>query len=133
MLPRRSTGWSRPVDADHAALAAIEATQLQAARARRRPGRTSEPRHTGCFAEGMEVLQDGTELHLASFCLADAELRLSGTDDPAFPALKTKYADVLGALPSGMPPDRGMELDLETGDSRMPRSRPVKRLSRADG
>ena len=28
-----------------------------------------------------------------------------------------------------MPPDRGMELELETGDARMPRSRPVKRLS----
>ena len=129
LLPRRSTGWSRPVDADHAALAAAEATQLQAARARRRPGRPSEPRHTGCFADGMEVLQDGTELHLASFCLADAELRLSGTDDPAFAALKTKYADVLGGPPPGMPPDRGMELELETGDARMPRSRPVKRLS----
>ena len=63
-----------------------------------------------------------------SFCLADAELRLSGTDDPAFAALKTNYADVLGG-PPGMPPDRGMELELETGDARMPRSRPVKRLS----
>ena len=76
-----------------------EATQLQAARARHLPGRPSEPWHTGCFADGMEVLQDGTELHLASFCLADAELRLSGADDPAFAALKTKYADVLGAPP----------------------------------
>ena len=28
-----------------------------------------------------------------------------------------------------MPPGRGMELELETGDSRMPRSGPVKRLS----
>ncbi len=42
----------------------------------------------------MEVLKDGTELHLASFCLADAELRLAGADDPAFAALKVKYADV---------------------------------------
>ena len=72
MLPRHSTGWSRPVDADHAALAAAEpeATQLQAARARRSPGRPSDPRHTDCFADraadGMEVLQEGTELHLAS-------------------------------------------------------------------
>jgi hypothetical protein len=39
----------------------------------------------------MEVLKDGTELHLASFCLADAELRLESTDDPAFAALKVKY------------------------------------------
>jgi hypothetical protein len=28
-----------------------------------------------------------------------------------------------------MPPDRGMELELETGGAPMPRSRPVKRLS----
>ena len=35
----------------------------------------------------------------------------------------------LGGAPPGMSPDRGMELELETGDSRMPRSRPVKRLS----
>ena len=65
----------------------------------------------------MEVLKDGTELHLASFCLADAELCLAGADDPAFAALKVKYADVLGGAPPGMPPDRGMELELETGSS----------------
>ena len=35
----RSSGWSRPVDADHAELAALEAEHRQAARARRRPGR----------------------------------------------------------------------------------------------
>ncbi len=48
----------------------------------------------------MEVLKDGMEammeLHLASFCLADSELHLEGTDDPAFAVLKVKYADVLG-------------------------------------
>ena len=62
----------------------------------------------------MEVLKDGTELHLASFCLADAELRLEGADDPMFAVLKAQYADVLGGAPQGMPPDRGMELELET-------------------
>ncbi len=36
-----------------------------------------------------------------------------------------------GALP-GMPPDRGMELELETGDAPMPRSRPVKSLSNGE-
>ena len=73
----------------------------------------------------MKVLKDGTELHLASFCLADAELRLVGSDDPAFTELKAKYAYVLGGAPHGMPPDRGMELELETGDARMQRSRPA--------
>ena len=128
-VPRGSTGWSRPLHADHAALAAVEAAALQAARARRRPGRPPEPRCAGRFADGVEVLKDGTVLHLASFCLADAELRLEGTDDPAFAALKARYADVLGGAPAGMPPDRGMELELETGPAPMPRSRPVKRLS----
>ena len=37
--------------------------------------------------------------------------------------------EVLGGAPTGMPPDRGMELELETGVAPMPRSRPVKRLS----
>ncbi len=68
-------------------------------------------------------------LHLVSLCLADAELRLAGVNDPAFLALKAQYADVLGGAPPGMPPDRSMELELETGDAPMPRSRPVKRLS----
>jgi hypothetical protein len=80
----------------------------------------------------VEVLKDGTELHLASFCLADAELRLAGTDDPAFTPLKSQYSDVLGGAPPGMPPDRGMTLELETGDAPMPRSRPVKRLSEGE-
>jgi hypothetical protein len=37
--PDSSTGWSRPLHADHAVLAAVEAATVQAARARRRPGR----------------------------------------------------------------------------------------------
>ena len=130
--PLRSTGWSRPLHADHADLAALESTQRQAARARRRPGLPPEPHCAARFVDGVEVLQDGTELHLASFCLAEAEQRLGGTDDPAFAALKVKYADVLGGAPPGMPQDRGIELELETGDAPMPRSRPVKRLSNGE-
>ena len=71
-------------------------------------------------------------LHLASLCLTDAELRLEGADDPAFAELKVRHADVLGGAPAGMPPDRGMELELETGGVPMPRSRPVKRLSEGE-
>ena len=128
----RSPGWSRPVHADHAELLAVEAAARQAARARRRPGRPPEPRCAGLFADGVEVLRDGTVLHLASFCLADAELHLACADDPAFAALKAQYADVLGGAPPGLPPDRGMELELETGDAPMPRPRPVKRLSEGE-
>jgi hypothetical protein len=47
------------------------------------------------------LLKDCTVLHLASFCLADAELRLEGVDDPAFTALKVKYANVLTGAPPG--------------------------------
>ncbi len=131
----QSTGWSRPAQADHAELAALEEAQRQAARARRhfrRPGRDPPPTPTCRFVDGLEVLRDGTELHLASFHPADAELRLAGVDDPAFAALTAKYADVLAGAPKGMPPDRGMELVLETGDAPMPRSRPVKRLSEGE-
>jgi hypothetical protein len=77
----------------------------------------------------MELLRDCTELHLASFCLADAELHLSGTDDQAFAALKVEYNDVLGSAPPCMPPDRSMERELETGSAQMPWLRPERLLS----
>ena len=112
-----------------AALSVVDAAAVQAARARRRPGRPPEPRCVGRFADGVEVLKDGAELRLAFFCLAEVELRLVGADDSAFAALKPQYADVLGRALPGMPPGRGTELALETGGGRMPRSRPVKRLS----
>jgi hypothetical protein len=128
------SGWSRPAQADHAELAALEAAERQAARARRRHGGPTRtpPLVAGRFVDGVEVLRDGTELHLASFCLAETELRLVGEDDPAFATLKTEYADVLGGAPPGLPPERGMELVIETGDAPMPRSRPVKRLSEGE-
>ena len=47
------------------------------------------------------MLKNGTVLHLASFCLADAELCLEGADDPAFAELKVRNADVLGGAPAG--------------------------------
>ncbi len=73
------------------------------------------PRLDGRFAGGVEVLRNGTELHLASSCLAGVELRLAGDDDAAFAALKVEYADAVGGAPPGLPPERGMELVLETG------------------
>ncbi len=64
------------------------------------------------------------------------ELRLAGddSDDAAFAAaasaaLKVEYADVLGGAPPGLPPERGMEFVIKTGDAPMPWSRPAKRLS----
>ena len=59
-------------------------------------------------------------------------MRLEGADDPMFAKLKAQYATVRRRArwgPAGLPLDRGMELKLETGDARMPRSRTLKRLS----
>ncbi len=36
---------------------------------------------------------------------------------------------MLGGAPPGLPPDRGMALELETGDAPRQRSRPVKHMS----
>ena len=87
-LDAESSKWSRPLHADHADLAALASTQRQAARARLRPGLPPEAHCADRFVDGVEVLKDGMERRLASFCLADAELRLAGADDPAFTALK---------------------------------------------
>ena len=84
------------------------------------------------FVSGVERLCDGTELHLASLRLVDASIEMQGSDHPAFAALKAEYADVLAGPPRGLPPDRGIELVLETGDRSMPRTRPVKRLSEGE-
>jgi hypothetical protein len=109
------------VQADYAELAALEVAERSSARERRRHGWPSRapPLLDGRFAEGVEVLRDGTELHLASFCLADVELRLAGDDDVEFAALKVEYADVLGGAQPGLPQERGMELVIETGDTLM--------------
>ena len=60
--------------------------------------------------------KDGTERHLASFCLEDSAPHLAGADDPAFTTIEIKYADLLGGAPPGLPPDPGIEVVLETGD-----------------
>ncbi len=62
----------------------------------------------------------------------DTSLDLQGSDHPAFAALRAEYADVLGGPPPGLPPDRGIELVLDTGDRPMPRTRPVKRLEEGE-
>jgi hypothetical protein len=119
---------------DHANLATVEAAERQAARERRRHGRPSSVVQflDGCFAEGVEVLRYGTELHLALFNVADAELSLAGDDDPAFATLKVEYADVLGGAPPGLQQEQGMELVLKTGDVLMLQSLPVKLLSEGE-
>jgi hypothetical protein len=55
-------------------------------------------------------------------------LHLARAYDPAFAAPKAQYANVLGRALPCLPPDRCMELELETGNAPRLRSRPVKRL-----
>jgi len=99
-----------------------EIVQLDAADAAEAPRATP-------FATGSERLADGTELHLASLRFVDTSITLAGADHPAFATLKEEFADVLGGPPRGLPPDRGIELTLETGGRPMPRTRPLKRIS----
>jgi hypothetical protein len=56
----RSKGWSRPAQADHAELAAVEAAAREAARERRSPDGRSRQSLAGRFVGGTEVLRDGT-------------------------------------------------------------------------
>jgi hypothetical protein len=114
-----------------AAELADEARQRHLRRARRRTG-LAPPPQLPRFVDGTELLDDGTELHLASLRFVDASLAMEGQDHPAFAALKAEFADVLGGPPPGLPPDRGIELVLETGNRPMPRTRPLKRLSEGE-
>ena len=129
---RGHSGLSKPVEA----LGAAEVARLDAAAQTRRERwkrrRCGLDPALGRFTTGTERLTDGTELHLASLRFVDTSLNLQGTDHPAFAALKSEFADVLGGPPPGLPPDRGIELVLETGDRPMPRTRPTKRLSEGE-
>ncbi len=64
------------------------------------------------------MLDDGTELHLASLRFADASLAMERQDHPAFAALKVEFAFLQGPPPS-LQPDRGIKLVLETGNRPM--------------
>ena len=127
-LPARHGGMSKPLEPLGTAELAAAAHNRQA-RSARRLGGVLPPPATPRFVDGTELLADGTELHLASLRLVDTSLTLPGMDHPAFTALKAEFADVLGGPPPGLPPDRGIELVLETGTRPMPRTRPIKRLS----
>ena len=129
--PARHGGMSKPLEPLGTEELAAVARQRQERRELRRFGSTP-PAALPRFLDGIELLNDGTELHLASLRLVDTSLTLSGADHPAFAALKDEFADVLGGPPPGLPPDRGIELVLETGTRPMPRTRPIKRLSEGE-
>ena len=119
---------SKPLDLLGTAELAAVHHQRQLRRARLRAG-LDPALPLPHFVDGMELLAEGTELHLTSLRFADASLALEGQDHPDFAALKAEFADVLAGPPPGLPPDRGIELVLETGNLPMPRTRPIKRLS----
>jgi len=129
--PGRAGGMSKPLAPLGAAELAEEERHRLLRRARRRTG-LAPPPPLPRFVDGIAMLDDGTELHLASLRFADASLAFEGQDHPAFAALKAEFADVLGGPPPGLPPDRGIELVLETGNRPMPRTRPLKRLSEGE-
>ena len=82
-----------------------------------------------CFEDGTALLTDGTEPHLASLRFVNTTIALDGQDHPALAALKDEFADIMLGPPPGLPPDRVIELALETGSRPTPRTRPIKRLS----
>ena len=127
--PTHHSGLSKPSEPLGAAEVARLDAAAQARRDRWRRRRCGPDPPPARFASGVEYLADGTELHLASLRIVDSSLELQGADHPAFSKLKSEYADVLGGPPPGLPPDRGIELVLETGARPMPRTRPIKRLS----
>ena len=110
---------------------ALEAAQRFAAHARRRARANAqvanlnglaEPQWNDSFTNGVEVAggaqgQRGTPPSvLQSGCFGAAELPLVGTDDPTF--VPFAALNVLrGGIGAGHPLDRGMELELETGDA----------------
>ncbi len=79
---------------------------------------------------------DDTELHLASLRFVDTLLELTVVDQPSRFArqnTQTFSAPPPHSLPpTGLPPDRGIELVLESGDLPMPRTRPIKCLSEGE-
>ena len=127
-MPTAGYGEQRPLVTESSALLSHGALRHLLRTVVPRPG-TSTTECNGLFADGFEDLQDGTTLFLAMLGVVDGELRLEGKDDQAFQPLIAKYQETLGGPPKGLPPDRGIELVLETGDAPMPRSRPLKRLS----
>jgi hypothetical protein len=132
----RHSGLSKPVEPLGAAEVARLDAAAQARRERWKRRRCGLDPALSRFTTGTdstpERLTNGTELHLASLRFVDTSLKLQGADHPAFAALKSEFADVLGGPPPGLPPDRGIELVLETGDHPMPRTRPTKRLSEGE-
>ena len=101
----------------------------------------------GLARYGVAVAADGTEIH--ALCtrltpqpapaspegpspperLPDDRVEFTGGDHPAMHPLLREFAGVLGGPPPGMPPDRGIELCIDTGDHPMPRTRPLPRIS----
>ena len=70
------------------------------------------------------------EYHLASLRFVNTTIALDGPDQPAFPALKGEFADVLAGPSPGLPPDAGSRhVQASSRQAPGPRTRSIKRLS----
>ena len=76
--PARHGAWSKPLEPLGAAIFAEEEHQRRLRRTARRRG-IAPPPAAPRFADGVEVLPDGTELHLASVRFREDSLRLRTT------------------------------------------------------
>ena len=118
----KSGMWSRPLHA------------IGEEEDERRPGRWRGMRARNAVRRallevGAARMVDGTELHLLHMRPEDDKLTLAGKDHPAMAEVLLRHKGVFDDPPPGLPPDRGIELCLNTGDRPMPPSRPVERLS----
>ena len=78
---------------------------------------------------GVARMVYSTELHLLHMLQEDDKLTLSGKDHLALAEVLLWHKGVFDDPPSGLPPDRGIELCLKTGNRLMLPSRPVNQLS----
>ena len=78
---------------------------------------------------GVARMVDCMELHLLHIRPEDDKLTLAGKDHQALAEVLLWHKGVFDNPPSGLPPDRWIELCLKTGNLLMQPSRPVKRLS----
>ena len=95
----------------------------------------------GLAQRGVAVTEDGTEIH--ALCarllplspevspnrLPDDRVECSGEDHPALHPVLQAFSAVLAGPPPGLPPARGISLQIDTGSHPMPRTRPLPRIS----
>ena len=96
-------GVSKPLEPLGSAQLAASANARRVRALRRRFGADVAALAAPRFADGIELFDNGMELHLASVRFSCASISLESVDHPKFAALKAEFNDVLAP---GLPPDR---------------------------